>query len=91
MNRLMISAGVIVTLVGFANVARANDIPCPVQKATWAVTTALPDPWSGPVRVGTVARRLSSFINGPEWIICKYANAKGWPLRSVFKFVPSLK
>ena len=87
MNRLMISAGVIVTLVGFANVARANDIPCPVQKATWAVTTALPDPWSGPAEVGTVARRLSSFINGREWIICKYANATG--ATSVFKFVPA--
>ena len=77
------------TLLGFVNASRADDIPCPVQKATWAVTTALPDPWSGPAEVGTLARQLSAFINGREWIICRYAQRHS--IRQCFKFVPRFK
>ena len=57
MYRSMIAACVLVALTGSVRTASADDIPCPVQKATWVVTTPLPDPWSSQVEVGTLARR----------------------------------
>ena len=86
MYRSMIAACVLVALTGSVRTASADDIPCPVQKATWVVTTPLPDPWSSQVEVGTLARRTSAFINGRDWIICRYANGDEPNGQSVFDY-----
>jgi hypothetical protein len=85
MYRLMLVAGVMVTLAGSVRTVSADDIPCPVQKATWVITTPLPDPWSGPTEVGQLAQQSSAFINGRDWIICKYANDNDSEQQSVFR------
>ncbi len=74
MYRSLLVACVLVTLTGSVRTASADDIPCPVQKATWSVKTPLPDPWSGPTEAGTLVKQVSAFINARDWIICIYAN-----------------
>ena len=91
MYRSLLVACVLVTLTGSVRTASADDIPCPVQKATWAVTTPLPDPWSSQIEVGTLAKRTSAFINGRDWIICRYANGDEPNGQSVFDYDTSPK
>jgi hypothetical protein len=79
---------VLVALTGSVRSASADDIPCPVQKATWVVTTPLPDPWSSQVEVGTLVKRFSAFIDGREWIICRYANGDDPHQHSVYDYLP---
>ena len=37
---MLVACGVVTALLGFVGPASADDIPCPVQKATWEVATA---------------------------------------------------
>lgn len=89
MDRSMLVAVALAAVLAPASTVSADDLPCPVQKATWAVTTPLPDPWSAEPEVGTLASRVSAFINGRDWIICRYANDNDSQHRSVFEFLPS--
>jgi hypothetical protein len=89
MPRSMLISLALAALLAPSSTVSADDLPCPVQKATWAVTTALPDPWSAEAEVGTLDSRVSAFINGREWIICRYAKDDDSPYRSVFEFLPS--
>ena len=86
MSRSMLIACLVVASLGAGRSAAANDIPCPVKKATWEVTTPLPAPWSAPAEVGEQMKRFSVFINGREWIICQYAKKEYYP--SVFEYLP---
>ena len=53
---------------------RADAVPCPVQQATWAVSTPLPDPWQSTPQAGALKDQVGAFINGKQWIICRYAD-----------------
>jgi hypothetical protein len=72
MHRLIVGSCALIALLGRVEVAAANDIPCPVQKAIWEVTTPLPDPWSGSLKEGQLLARESAFVNGRDWILCIY-------------------
>jgi hypothetical protein len=82
------ASGLLAVALGSAATARADYVPCPVKEARWDVTTPLPDPWDFTVQVGTLSEQVGAFINGKEWIICRYAHSPGLgpghPIQTVF-------
>jgi hypothetical protein len=73
-SRLVIVGLFAVALGSVAN-ARADYVPCPVKEARWDVTTPLPDPWDSTVQVGILTDQRGAFINGKEWLICRYSHS----------------
>lgn len=69
----LLIAGIAAAVLGSTTSALADAVPCPLQQAKWGVTTPLPDPWGSKVQGGVLKEQKGAFINGKEWLICRYS------------------
>lgn len=72
LSRLLIT-GIAAAVLGSTTSVFADFVPCPVQKAQWGVTTPLPDPWTSTLQEAGLKEQKGAFINGKEWLLCRYA------------------
>lgn len=68
----VLTAALAAAVVGSTSSAFADYVPCPVEAAKWGVT-GLPDPWDSTVQEGALKEQKGTFINGKEWLLCRYA------------------
>ena len=68
----ILTAVLAASVLGSTPRALAEHVPCPVETARWGVT-GLPDPWDSTIQEGALKEQKGTFINGKEWLMCRYA------------------
>ena len=69
----ILTAALAAVVLGSTSSAFADYVPCPVNSAKWGVTTPLPDPWDSTDQEAELKEQKGTFINGKEWLLCRYA------------------